>query len=122
MPFRTWGVGILMRPTVAVTVWFLKIIVLMQLFGRNLANRDNRFDNISLGLSGLELNAICLRGVRTGDDSTGVNAHPHGCIIALPPLKLPNVLYRFKHVEASLCWPKPQISGLLMVEEHLLDG
>ena len=33
---------------------------------------------------------LCLRGVRTGHNSTRVNAHPRGCIIALPPLKPPS--------------------------------
>ena len=33
---------------------------------------------------------VCLRGICTGHNSTSVNAHPHGCIVALPPSNSPS--------------------------------
>ena len=37
----------------------------------------------------LRLATVCLRGICTGHNSTRVNAHPHRCIIALPPSNTP---------------------------------
>ena len=52
-------------------------------------NCDNCFDNENLELSGLELINLSLRGVRTGHNSTRVNAHLRVCIVALPPSNSP---------------------------------
>ena len=52
-------------------------------------NCDNCFDNENLELSGLELINLSLRGVRTGHNSTRVNAHLRVCIVAFPPSNSP---------------------------------